>query len=619
VSDNPSTAAARGLVQGLVDAGVEHVVVCPGSRSAPLAYALHAAEAAGLLSVHVRIDERSAAFTALGIGKGAGPAAVVTTSGTAVANLLPAVWEAHHGDVPLLLLTADRPARLRGTWANQTTPLQAGAFAAAALLGLDLQADDPSVDWPEVSRRLVRRSLGVAEDGARDGRRGPVHLDIGFEDPLVPDDLAWQPHPRPADVGLLDEDPDDPYAIDLSDEPDLPEPGGQDRPALADPPSPGVTDLAEDPDRAVDDGDEPDELDTTFRGGRGGGQLLMWSRRRTVVVAGDGDGYEARLLADGSAFPLLAEPSSGAGPSTAAVPTYRHLLDLPGLGEAVERVVVFGRPTLSRPVTRLLARADVEVVHVPVPGQAGPGRPHRSVAAVMARSPLAADLEWLERWLLAGRRARQAVDVVLDTWGGLSGLHVARAVAREQATYPPDGPNLFVAASTVVRDLDLVTDMTADQPPVFASRGLSGIDGSLATAGGLALGRATPVRALVGDLAFLHDGNGLLVGPTEERPPVQAVVANDGGGSIFSLLEHGEDRFAEVHERFFASPQDVDLAALCRAHGVPHRLVRTEAELETALASWDGSSEVVEAVVDRSRARALSRQVTEAARAAALT
>ena len=309
----------------------------------------------------------------------------------------------------------------------------------------------------------------------------------------------------------------------------------------------------------------------------------MWSRRRTVVVAGDGEGHEARYLADPSAFPVLAEPASGAGPTSAAVPAYRFLLDLPGLGADVERVVVLGRPTLARPVTRLLARPEVDVVHVALPGQGGPDREHRRVAAVMAGMASAADLEWLERWLLAGRRARAAVDAVLDGWDGLTGLHVARAVARAQQALPPDGPNLFVGASTVVRDLDLVMDHAVDQPLVHASRGLSGIDGSLSTAAGIALARATPVRALVGDLAFLHDTNGLLVGPTEERAPVQAVVVNDGGGSIFSLLEHGEERFAEVHERFFATPQDVDLAALCRAHGVPHRQVGTEADLVAEL------------------------------------
>ncbi len=278
---------------------------------------------------------------------------------------------------------------------------------------------------------------------------------------------------------------------------------------------------------------------------------------------------------------------------------------------------MLGRPTLSRPVSRLLSRADVEVVHVPRAGQAGPGREHRRVAGVMAANPTAEDLAWFDRWLLAGRRARGAVDDVLDTWPTLSGLHVARAVARAQQALPADGPLLLVGASSPVRDLDLVLDHGVEQPAVHASRGLAGIDGTVSTAAGLALGRATPVRALMGDLTFLHDTNGLLVGPTEERPPVQVVVVDDGGGSIFGLLEHGEDRFASVHERFFATPQDVDLAALCAAHGVAHRLVTDEAGLAEVLQRWDGGSEVVQVLVDRSRARALAAQVQRAARAAA--
>lgn len=622
--DDASTLAARGVVQGLVDAGVEHVVLCPGSRSAPLAYALHAAEQAGLLSVHVRVDERSAGFTALGVGRGgAAPAAVVTTSGTAVANLLPAVWEAHHGLVPLLLLTADRPARLRGTWANQTTPLQAGAFAGAALASLDLASED-DVDWTGVVVGAVARTLGIAADGTRDGRRGPVHLDLGLDDPLVPDDLAWEPEPpRGPVLPELLADPDADRPVHPLDDLATAVAGGD---LVADPvpdPAPGPASGPapdQDPDLPAEEVDDEDELDLSYADpARGpGGQLLMWSRRRTVVVAGDGAGPEARELADPAAFPLLGEPSCGAGASSSAVAAYRHLLDLPGLGADVERVVVLGRPTLSRPVTRLLARPDVEVVHVPLSGMAGPDRPHRRVAAVMAANPMAEDLVWLDRWLLAGRRARAAVDAVLDGWQGLSGLHVARSVARAQQGYGIDGPPLLVGASSLVRDLDLVLDHAVVQPPVHASRGLSGIDGTLSTAAGLALARATPVRTLLGDLAFLHDSNGLLVGPTEERPPVQVVLGNDGGGSIFSLLEHGEERFSAVHERFFATPQDVDVAALCRAHHVPHRLVTTEAELDDELAGWDGSSQVVECVVDRRRSRALARAVTDAAREAAL-
>ncbi|MFC5380818.1 2-succinyl-5-enolpyruvyl-6-hydroxy-3-cyclohexene-1-carboxylic-acid synthase [Aquipuribacter nitratireducens] len=541
---NPSTAAARAIVQGLVDAGVEHVVLCPGSRSAPLAYALAAADDAGLLRVHVRIDERSAGFTALGIGKAGGIAAVVTTSGTAVANLLPAVWEAHHSQVALLLLTADRPRRLRGTWANQTTPLQAAAFAEAALEVLDVEAAE-GVDLRAEVVRLVR--VARADDG---GAGGPVHVNAGFDDPLVPDDLAWSPGAA----------------------------------AVADPPAA----------RAV----APVVLDD----------------EPTLVVAGDGAGRLAPLL-DAEGAPWCVEASAGLGSRLPAVPSGRLLVDVAGLGADVRRVVVVGRPTLTRPVSRLVQREDVEVVLVGRGALPGPGRGVRRVEAASVPT----DLPWRDRWRRAGAAALGAVHATLDRSSAFAGLHVARCVASARSAWAGDEPELFVGASSIVRDLDLVLDHGIRRPPVLASRGLAGIDGSLSTAGGIALGGGAPVRALVGDLTFLHDTNGLLVGHTEERPPVQVVVANDDGGSIFGLLEHGEERFAGVHERFFATPHGVDLASLCRAHGVPHRLVTTEAELADALGSWDGGAmEVVEARTDRSGSRALQAEVAAAAREAAL-
>ncbi|WP_336922067.1 2-succinyl-5-enolpyruvyl-6-hydroxy-3-cyclohexene-1-carboxylic-acid synthase [Aquipuribacter sp. SD81] len=539
-----ATDAARSIVQGLVDAGVEHVVLCPGSRSAPLAYALAAADEAGLVQVHVRIDERSAGFTALGVGKASGIAAVVTTSGTAVANLLPAVWEAHHSQVPLLLLTADRPRRLRGTWANQTTPLQAGVFAEAALEALDVEASE-GVDLRAVVVRLVGAAWGHT------GVSGPVHLDVGFDDPLVPEETTWAPHePRSG-------------------------PGSPWRP-----------------------------VETTAVPGEG-----------TLLVAGDGAGTLAPLV-EAAGTPWCVEPSAGLAPLPGAVAAGRVLLGLDALGGRVRRVLVAGRPSLTRPVSRLLAREDVEVVlvgrHAALPG---PGREVQRLDAVA----VATAGGWREGWQRAGRAALGAVHAVLDRSPALAGPHVARTVAAARSAWSPAEPWLFVGASSIVRDLDLVLDHTVPAPRVHASRGLAGIDGSLSTAGGLALGGGAPVRALVGDLTFLHDTNGLLVGPTEARPPVQVVVANDDGGSIFGLLEHGEDRYAGVHERYFATPHGVDLAALCRAHGVPHRLVTTEAELGDALAAWDGGAmEVVEARTARRGARALQAEVARAAREAAL-
>lgn len=540
---NPSTQLARAVVQRLADAGVRDVVLCPGSRSAPLAYALHAADGAGVLRLHVRHDERAAGFTALGLTRGGdgAPAVVVTTSGTAVANLHPAVLEASAGGVPLLVLTADRPHPLRGTWANQTTELQAGLFGAAVRQAVDLRVVGDAAD---VGRAVD--SLGVAlaaATGDLGGRPGPVHVDVAFDDPLVPDD-------------------DGPAA----------------RTVAAAPPAAAVV-------------AEPTSLEPG---------------PRTVVVAGDAAGRLAGDLAARAGWPLLAEPTSGAGRT--GVPAYRLLLGDHRLGGTVERAVVLGRPTLSRPVQRLLAREDVEVVQVVRhPDEPGPARDvHRVVGPVMTGP--ADGGEWLRAWTSAGAAARAAVDAVLDGRPDLTGPLVAREVAR--AT--PDDGTLVVAASNPVRDLDLVGADLAPGARVLANRGLSGIDGTLSTASGVALAAGRRVRALVGDLAFLHDLNGLLLGPAEPEADLQVVVVNDDGGGIFGLLEHGDPRRAAVFERVFGTPHGVDLGALSAGFGAPYRRVADVRDLRSALAGKPRGRSVVEVRADRSALRDLHAQLTAA-------
>src|SRR4051812_40377682 len=306
---HPSTLLARLTVEALRVGGVRHVVLCPGSRSAPLAYALGASEAVRL---HVRHDERVAAFTALGAA-----GAVVTTSGTAAANLHPAVLEAHHANRPLVVVTADRPRELRGTWANQTSELQAGLFGAAVRGRLDLADTDAAKDPPAAAKALLEVLAA-----ARGPRPGPVHLDLGFTDPLVPDDDEDGP--------VDDAAPDGVVAAPAPD---------------ASPAGPGVAVLTPGP--------------------------------RTVLVAGDGAQPGVAELAAAAGWPLLAEPSSGVA-GQRSVAAYRLLLELPELGGEVERVVAAGRPTLSRPVTRLLARPEVDVVLLsPYDAWPEPGRPVR--------------------------------------------------------------------------------------------------------------------------------------------------------------------------------------------------------------------------------------------------
>lgn len=579
-STHPSTRAARVLLQALARLGVREVVLAPGSRSAPLAHAVAQAALAvddrdphaPRLDLHVRIDERSAGFLALGIAKAAAaegsarPVAVVTTSGTAVANLHPAVLEAHHSGLPLLLLTADRPHELRGTGANQTTE-QVGLLAPAVRLTLDMPAPSGRAGEDRDVRHLASRAVAAAL-GSRTADPGPVHLNLAFRDPLVPDAEPW---PEPSAEGLVE--------------------------VLARGAAAGAG-------RATEGSADADA-------GADAGAL------RTVVVAGDGAGAVARQVAEANGWPLLAEPSSGACGGPMAVPAYRLLLGEPHLGGAVQRVVVLGRPTLSRPVQMLLGRPDVEQLVVTPRGAAWPDAMRNATQVATEVPPTLLDgsrrgpSEWAERWRRAGAAAAEAVTGVLAGTSVLTGPAVAAQVAAVSGSEDV----LVVGSSNPIRDLDLVAAW-AEPPLVLANRGLAGIDGTLSTAAGVALTVARPVRALVGDLTFLHEVGGLLVGPLERRPDLQVVVANDDGGSIFATLEHGDDAHRAVFERVFGTPHGADLAALCAGLGASHTLVTDLDGLGAALAGRRGGVEVVEVRVDRAGRRELMAALAERVHAA---
>ena len=488
-----STAMARELVAQLAAHGVRDVVIAPGSRSAPLAYALADAERLGWLRAHVRVDERTAGFFALGLAKASAlrgeprVVAIVTTSGTAVANLHPAVLEASHAGVPLLVVSADRPHEWHRTGANQTT-IQTGIFADAPRAVAELPARaNPAAVRGQVARLVAAASGTVTHDP------GPVHLNVSFAEPLVPD-APWTPGDLPAPVRLA-------------------------------------------PTARVPDADS------------------LRSGVRTLVVAGDGAGIEAARLAHEAAWPLLAEPSSGARLPGAIVHYLRLLTD--GLASNVERVVVFGHPTLSRPISALLARPDVEVVVVSptarwtdVAGTASLVTPAISVA-----EPTASDRAWLARW----RDADAAVTV------DASPMQAAALALWETDDW------LLLGSSNTVRAFDTIAPGAARGTKVVANRGLAGIDGLVSTAHGLATGLGEPVRVVLGDLSFAHDVGGLLRGDDEPEVDLQVVVLNDHGGGIFATLEHKAAEPA-MFRRFFSTPQRLDVVAA--AHGVGARASR---------------------------------------------
>lgn len=559
---NPSTALASVLVDELVRGGVRDAVLAPGSRSAPLAYALLAAEAQGRLRLHVRVDERSAGFLALGLASATGrPVPVATTSGTAVANLHPAVLEAHHAGVPLVVLTADRPHELRGSGANQTTR-QPGIFAGSVRFEADVPAPeqvpadgDPRGRW---WRTVTCRALAAAR-GVSGSEPGPVHLDLAFREPLVPD---------------LDDDA--PLPAHLAGRPDG-APWSTVRPSDA------------------GDADPLEHLE------------------RTLVVVGDTGSTErgAKVVAWAAArgYPVVAEPFAGPSARAGALPHGPLLLTATGWVDehAPERVVVVGRVTLARPVAALLRRPGmrVEVVR----GVGTWPDPSHVAALVHPWAAISADRDtpptdrgdWARAWGDAGSRLADAVAAQGFPWP--SGLAVAAAV---HDALPADGL-LVLGSSNPVRDLDLATTGRAGDPHVgirvHANRGLAGIDGVVSTAVGVALGAGRPTHALLGDLTFLHDANGLLAGPDEPRPDLTLVVVNDDGGGIFTTLEPGAPERAAGFERVFGTPTGTDLVALCRAHGIRHERVTTRDALAAAVATRPDGIRVVEVRVDRSTHR----------------
>ncbi|MFD2361791.1 MULTISPECIES: 2-succinyl-5-enolpyruvyl-6-hydroxy-3-cyclohexene-1-carboxylic-acid synthase [unclassified Arthrobacter] len=551
-------AAARIAVDVLLDGGVRHVVVSPGSRSAPMAYALAEASAAGRVDLLVRIDERSAGFTALGLALATGsPAAVLTTSGTAVGNVMPAVMEANHAAVPLIVLSADRPDELRGTGANQTT-VQPDLFGEQVRFA----ADVPAGSNPE---RAIQTGLSAATGAFPQLPPGPVQLNLAFRDPLVPspgESLPEVVERQRYRVGT------EPLVMNLPPAPDtLPE-------------------------------------------------------RRTVVLAGHDAGPVAEAFARAHNLPLLAEPSSNSRFGPNAVGPYRLLLEHFGAGSAqpIERVVLFGRPTLSRPVAALLARADVEsALYQPVPvAWYEPGRrtelPLENLADLADFAGRGAS-SWLDTWLLAGSAAQHALDQVLSATAAATGPSVASLVwktARGQ---------LLLGSSNGIRDVDLA-GLPAPEPAatVYANRGLAGIDGTISTATGIALGGRQETTVLLGDVTFLHDAGGLLLGAGEEQPDLRIVVLNDSGGAIFGLLEHGgveeSGRYGDAVERLFGTPHSVDIAALAKAYGVGHSVVSTTAGLAEALHQPVQGRSIVEVRTDRHSLRQLHSRIKEAVAAA---
>ncbi len=548
---HPSAAFARELVAALSAHGVADFVLCPGSRSGPLAHALAEASAdspplgAPHVNLHVRIDERSAAFLALGIARARAfdgkpkPVALVTTSGTAVGNLLPAVMEAHHSGIALVVLTADRPSELRGIGANQATD-QEGIFGQF----VRWESEAPAAETNErsgratlLAARAVHWALGLPDREDMASAPGPVHLNVEFRDPLGPDGGPWP---------LIDAE----------------------RATLLDRTRSRLR-----------------EITITPRG--------LTGAQKGIVIAGDAAGDIARKVAEAHGWPLLAEPTSGARAGENALQGYVAMLGTDQgkeLAEQARQVVVIGRPTLSRPVQHLIERAPM--LFVAAHGarwREAPRHAERILHAVPDQwlAPGKVDKNWLATWRLACQETATTEQV----WNG-------RTVARVFIDSLGADDVAMLGSSSPIRNVDAVAPAwpIGQAPTLVANRGLAGIDGTTSTAMGMALALGKPVSVLIGDVTFLHDVGGLLIGTEERRPDVRLVVVNDGGGTIFNNLEHATAS-ANVMRRMFTTPHGANLSALALAYGARHMPVSSPEALAAILAAPIEGVEVVEALV----------------------
>lgn len=538
----PSVDTASAILSSLDALGVTHVLYCPGSRSAPFAYSLEAGSFGG--DARPILDERGAGFAAVGLARTGALPAIVVTSGTAVAELAPAVLEASHARLPLLVLSADRPGELRGVGASQATD-QAGFFGTHVRASIDLEPQEAS---PSLVGHLVRAVAAAC--GAPSGTPGPVQINVAFRDPLTP--------LRPAS--------------DSGDEavaPFVP------RPTLA-MGAPAVPARWEDVVGLADAG---------------------------LIVAGEGASPFAREWSEASGFPLLAEPASGAW-SGGGVTAFEQSLVSSPLGREVDAVVVTGRPTLSRPIQALLARPDVRVVvvdaHAPWVDISG----NASVVVAdlePAREPIrAAQAEWASRVREAARDAGERIESLLTSGSGRTMLDLARSVAASTS-----GP-LVLGASNPVRAFDLAVP-TLGGRVVHSNRGQAGIDGTIATAVGICLGSGyageasapagTRVTAVMGDLTACHDASSLALAASVGAH-LDIIVADDQGGGIFATLEHGRAASAEAYDRWFGLAQSVDYEALAAAYGVAFARADAPRELESLLAHPTNGPRLIHAPVE---------------------
>ena len=532
----PTQAFAATFVDELARCGLDGVCIAPGSRSAPLAmaFARHPS-----IRVWMHLDERSAAFFALGMAKASGrPAALLCTSGTAAAEFHPAVIEAHHSRVPLLVLTADRPPELREVGANQAID-QAHLYGAAVRWFFDPGVPDVEPDAPTRWRRLAARALAEASGGPA----GPVHLNLPFREPLTP---------APGSV---------PAAV----------------------PAAGA------PARVRHPATPPDEATV------GDLASMLGAARRPLVVAGElRGGAELRAPLDAVLrrldAPLLAEPTSQLRRrcATGLVEAGDALLRDAAWAEGhrPDLVLRLGAPPTSKPLNQFVAAAGGPLVVVDGDGWRDPeqraaefvrGDPAVLLSALAARLPeLAGPVSWREAWVGAGAAAAAALGDALAS----SRMHEGHAV-RALAAALPEEAQVVVGSSMPIRDVDTFWPAAAPGQRFLANRGASGIDGLVSTGlGAAAAAPGLPTVVLLGDLSLYHDMNGLWAARRHGLRAAIVVLDNDGGG-IFGFLPQAEH--PDVFEELFGTPLGLRMADVARLYGLAFHEARDAAALPGVL------------------------------------
>ena len=473
-----SVQTAELVVQQLVNTGVEFVALAPGSRNGPISLALVAAEKQGLLSVHVRIDERSAAFLALGAAIRTGkPTAVLTTSGTAVANVFPAIVEAKYAGIPFIVLTADRPASVQGTGANQVI-VQREIFGNYVSRSIEIASDSLTIETTSAREAIRDRINSVLSAATRN--RSPVHLNIGLAEPLVPvSDFVFE------------------HKKNLQSETVI----------------------------------TPENISTEF--------LI---RKGLIVAGGTNIEYlnYAQQLGEALDWPVIVEPPHiGVGAGMVSHPS--TLLSLNSTNLKPEVVLTVGRVGLSRQVNELVKKGSV-IISCAVPSIVTNSPAKQRISGLFRIPAKQNNKAWKQVWDVAGKAAHQIVQKVLNENKEISALHVIDRLMKNlpSNSHLHLASSLTARDFELLNSPELNSPFSLGQVSVSMNRGVNGIDGVAATAMGTALSAKTPTYAVLGDIAALHDLSSFAIPSLEAKPDITFVITDNNGGAIFSLLEQSE-------------------------------------------------------------------------------